>query len=245
MGELSAPGRRAARRGVQRRRGRAWHFKDRVLLTSYFDLVCEGMAVRGLRNRREPRLHLPARRVSLLLESLQELLARRRAQGLLGRSICGGKVSILTSRSTSAPARMSAARHLPWWSRWKASAAFRATGRRAWPRRVTSASDDREQRGTYCIAALILLHGAEWFRSYGTAQSSGTKLISVSGDCERPGVYEYPLGVTVRQVLDDCGAGRTIAVQCGDHRERASTRTNSIVASHSKTSSPAGVHGLQ
>jgi [NiFe] hydrogenase diaphorase moiety large subunit len=38
-------------------------------------------------------------------------------------------------------------------------------------------------------------------------------LLSVSGDCTRPGIYEYPYGVSVRQVLTDCGASEPLAVQ--------------------------------
>jgi [NiFe] hydrogenase diaphorase moiety large subunit len=41
------------------------------------------------------------------------------------------------------------------------------------------------------------------------------KLLSVSGDCERPGVYEVPWGTSVREVLALCGAGETMAVQVG------------------------------
>ncbi|MDH3903790.1 MAG: NADP oxidoreductase, partial [Xanthomonadales bacterium] len=52
-----------------------------------------------------------------------------------------------------------------------------------------------------------------WFHSSGTEQSSGTKLLSISGDCERPGIYEYPYGVSIRQILEDCGAEDTQAVQ--------------------------------
>ncbi|MDX1697808.1 MAG: NADH-ubiquinone oxidoreductase-F iron-sulfur binding region domain-containing protein, partial [Thiohalobacterales bacterium] len=66
---------------------------------------------------------------------------------------------------------------------------------------------------TFCAAALVALHGGEWYRSIGIPGSAGTKLLSVSGDCAYPGIYEYPFGVTVRQVLDDCGAERTQAVQ--------------------------------
>ena len=44
-------------------------------------------------------------------------------------------------------------------------------------------------------------------------RSTGTKILSVSGDCERPGLYEYPFGVRVSQVLKDCGAGDVAAVQ--------------------------------
>jgi [NiFe] hydrogenase diaphorase moiety large subunit len=68
---------------------------------------------------------------------------------------------------------------------------------------------------TLLAAALVAKHGAGWFRSRGTAKSPGSKVLSVSGDCERPGIYEYPMGVTVRQVLDDAGAKATQAVQVG------------------------------
>ncbi len=66
---------------------------------------------------------------------------------------------------------------------------------------------------TLCAAALIALKGGDWYRAVGTARSAGTKLLSVAGDCARPGIYEYPFGVTVRQVLADCGAARAQAVQ--------------------------------
>jgi [NiFe] hydrogenase diaphorase moiety large subunit len=66
---------------------------------------------------------------------------------------------------------------------------------------------------TFCAAALIARNGGEWYRSIGTAKSAGTKLLSVAGDCARPGIYEYPFGTTVRRVLEDCGAEHTLAVQ--------------------------------
>jgi [NiFe] hydrogenase diaphorase moiety large subunit len=66
---------------------------------------------------------------------------------------------------------------------------------------------------TFCAAALIAAHGGDWYRALGTPKSVGTKVLSVSGDCARPGIYEYPFGVPVRQVLADCGAERTQAVQ--------------------------------
>jgi [NiFe] hydrogenase diaphorase moiety large subunit len=66
---------------------------------------------------------------------------------------------------------------------------------------------------TFIAAALIAIHGDDWFRSAGTEQSSGTKLLSISGDCERPGIYEYPFGVTIQQILEDCGAIDVQAVQ--------------------------------
>jgi [NiFe] hydrogenase diaphorase moiety large subunit len=56
--------------------------------------------------------------------------------------------------------------------------------------------------------------GARW-ASVGTARSTGTKIHSVSGDCERPGIYEYPFGTRVDRILEECGATDTQAVQIG------------------------------
>lgn len=66
---------------------------------------------------------------------------------------------------------------------------------------------------TFAAAACVAVHGGAWFALHGTMQSTGTKLFCVSGDCERPGIYEYPWGVSIREVLRDCGAFEVQAVQ--------------------------------
>jgi [NiFe] hydrogenase diaphorase moiety large subunit len=66
---------------------------------------------------------------------------------------------------------------------------------------------------TFMAATLIAVHGAAWFRSVGTEASSGTKLLSICGDCTRPGIYEYPFGVSIQHILQDCGADDCQAVQ--------------------------------
>ncbi len=68
---------------------------------------------------------------------------------------------------------------------------------------------------TYCCAARILDQGAGWFAAIGTERSSGTKLLSVCGDCERPGIYEVPFGISLREVLERAGAEDVAAVQVG------------------------------
>lgn len=59
---------------------------------------------------------------------------------------------------------------------------------------------------TFCAAARIIEIGTENYNRVGLPGSPGTKLISVSGDCSFPGVYEIPWGITVAEVLDLCGA---------------------------------------
>ncbi|OQB23951.1 MAG: NADP-reducing hydrogenase subunit HndC [Firmicutes bacterium ADurb.Bin182] len=66
----------------------------------------------------------------------------------------------------------------------------------------------------------ILVNGAEWFRTLGTEKCPGTKLFTLSGNIAKPGVYEFPIGVTIRSLYEEAGGGcpggkRLIAVQTG------------------------------
>lgn len=54
----------------------------------------------------------------------------------------------------------------------------------------------------------IILRGSEWFRSMGSEASPGFTLYSLSGHVARPGQYEAPLGITLRQLLDRAGGVR-------------------------------------
>jgi NADH-quinone oxidoreductase subunit F len=55
----------------------------------------------------------------------------------------------------------------------------------------------------------IIEHGGAWFAGIGTERSTGPKLFCVSGHVERPGVYEAPMGVTFREIIEDlCGGVR-------------------------------------
>lgn len=54
----------------------------------------------------------------------------------------------------------------------------------------------------------IVAHGADWFKSMGTERSAGMGLFSLSGHVTRPGQYEAPLGITLRELLDMAGGIR-------------------------------------
>lgn len=60
---------------------------------------------------------------------------------------------------------------------------------------------------TLAHAAWISRHGAVAFREQGTEDSPGTALMTLSGACNRPGVYEVPFGVSIRSVVDTVGGG--------------------------------------
>jgi NADH-quinone oxidoreductase subunit F len=53
----------------------------------------------------------------------------------------------------------------------------------------------------------IVASGADWFKSFGTEQSPGTKVVSVSGDVRRPGNYEVELGIPTRKLINGLAGG--------------------------------------
>jgi [NiFe] hydrogenase diaphorase moiety large subunit len=68
---------------------------------------------------------------------------------------------------------------------------------------------------TLVTAVMIIKHGAEKFAQYGTKDSRGSKVFSVSGDTPTPGIFELELGMSVQQFVNEFGDGDTKAVQVG------------------------------
>lgn len=66
---------------------------------------------------------------------------------------------------------------------------------------------------TLCAAARILELGADFFLKLGLPESPGTKLISVSGDCHLPGIYEIEWGMKLEELLELCEAQSPYFIQ--------------------------------
>jgi [NiFe] hydrogenase diaphorase moiety large subunit len=189
-------------------------FKDRILLNSYANVVFEGMTLCGaIIGAKHGYLYLRGE-YFYLHEALERVLQERRDAGLLGQDILGrdgfdfdieihmGAGAYICGEESALIESLEGKRGIP---------------RNRPPFPVTSGYKNQptvvNNVETLVAAARIAVFGADWFRSSGTEKSSGTKLLSISGDCERPGIYEYPFGVSIRQVLEDCGAKDTQAVQ--------------------------------
>ncbi len=191
-------------------------FKDRVLLTAYADLVFEGMTLAGFAVGANKGLLYLRGEYRYLLEPLEAVLAQRRQDKLLGADILGGvnggfdfdieihlgagayicgEESALIESLEGKPGRPRIRPPFPVTSGY--------LGR---PTTVNNVE-------TLAAACLIAKHGGAWYAAIGSGKSAGTKIFSVSGDCARPGIYEYPYGITVAEVLADCGATDTQAVQ--------------------------------
>lgn len=189
-------------------------FKDRVLLTRQADLVFEGMTIAGYTiGAKKGYLYLRGE-YRYLLDALDEVLARRRAMNLLGPKILGragfdfdievhlGAGAYVCGEESALIESLEGKRGVP-----RNRPPYPVThGFLGKPTVVNNVE-------TFAAAALVAARGGDWYRGIGTAKSAGTKLLSVSGDVARPGIYEYPFGVTVREVLEAAGAAGAQAVQ--------------------------------
>jgi NADH-quinone oxidoreductase subunit F len=60
---------------------------------------------------------------------------------------------------------------------------------------------------TIACVPLVFRHGADWFTAQGLPRDGGTRLFGVSGAVKRPGLYELPVGTSLRKIIDDCAGG--------------------------------------
>ncbi len=191
-------------------------FKDRVILSEWPDLVFAGMSIGGYAiGAREGILYLRGE-YAYLRADLEAVLRRRREAGQLGDSVLGqsrfgfdihihmGSGAYVCGEETalieSLEGHRGEARNRP---------PFPVnTGLNGCPTIVNNVE-------TFAWAAAILAKGANWFKGIGTGKSTGPKMLSVSGDVARPGVYELPLGSTIQDVLKTAGGENAKAVVIG------------------------------
>ncbi|KJV06190.1 NAD(P)H-dependent oxidoreductase subunit E [Methylocucumis oryzae] len=190
-------------------------FKDRVLLNSYAEQVFEGMTIAAaIIGAKQGFLYLRGEYL-FLYEKLLALLEQRRQAGLLGQNILGQGITFDIEICLGAGAYICG----------EESALIESLeGKMGIPRNRPPYPVSSGYLGkptivnnveTYLAAAAIAVNGGAWFANLGTEKSKGTKILSISGDCKRPGIYEVPFGITVQAVLDLCGADDVFGVQIG------------------------------
>ena len=191
-------------------------FKDRLILSEHADLVFDGMTIAAIAAGAQKGILYLRGEYVYMLNDLETVLARRREDGMLGQNSAGrigfdfdveirlGSGAYVCGEETALIESLEGHRGEP-----RNRPPFPVdTGYLGRPTVVNNVE-------TLAWAACILARGAEWFNRIGTEQSAGPKLLSISGDCENPGVYEFPLGVSIAEVLKAAGAEDAKAVQIG------------------------------
>ncbi len=190
-------------------------FKDRVILTERPDRVLAGMTIAGYAIGADEGILYLRGEYAYLRPFLEDVLQKRRQDGLLGNNILGkgfdfdiriqmGAGAYICGEETALISSCEGLRGDP-----KNRPPFPA--QKGYLERPTVVNNVE----TLCAVTKILEHGPGAFAEHGTSGSSGTKLLSVSGDCSRPGVYEVEFGMSLRDVLRLVGADDAAAVQVG------------------------------
>jgi [NiFe] hydrogenase diaphorase moiety large subunit len=191
-------------------------FKDRVLLTEFADMIFEGMTVAGYSiGARQGILYL--RYEYRYLENyLNNILYEMRNSNLLGKNIAGKSGFDFDIRIQLGGGAYVCGE--------ESALIESAEGKRGEPRDrppfpvevgYLNKPTIINNVETLCSAVKIVNNGSDWFKSYGTKESSGTKILSISGDCKYPGIYEVEWGFRIRDLLDMTGAKDVQAVQVG------------------------------
>lgn len=182
-------------------------FKDRVILTELPKLLFEGMAIAGYAIGAANGILYIRYEYKYLQKHLEKALEDLRAENIIGdfniriqygagAYVCGEESALLES----------------------------AEGKRGEPRDRPPFPVDKgylekptviNNVETLCSVVKIIKNGSDWYSSLGTRESTGTKLLSISGDCRFPGVYEIEWGFSIYDILQMVGATDTQAVQVG------------------------------
>lgn len=182
-------------------------FKDRFLMTHIPFQLLEGMTIAAYVVGAAKGYIYVRHEYPEAQETMRRSIAAAKAAGFLGTSICGsdfhfdleifsGAGSYLCGEETALLSSMEGKKGRP---RLKPPYPTQS-GLWGKPTLINNVE-------TLANIPPVVGRGADWYRSLGTADSPGTKLISLSGDVARRGLYEVPFGTTFRQIIQDFGGG--------------------------------------
>lgn len=189
-------------------------FKDRVLMNSMPGLMLEGMAIAAYAVGSERGTIYLRAEYTWMKDKLQHTIDRFRKMKLLGENIAG-----IEGFNFDIRLQLGAGAYV---CGEETAMLNSLEGRRGEPRNKRFFPTERgflqkptviNNVETFCAAARIVQLGADHFLAGGTPGSPGTKVLSISGDCRLPGIYEVEWGTTVRELLRRCEADRPYFIQ--------------------------------
>lgn len=191
-------------------------FKDRVILTEKPRLLFEGMAIAGHAIGASEGILYVRYEYKYLQQHLEATLDKMRDEKLLGSNIGGQQGFDFDIRIQYGAGAYVCGEE---------SALIESSeGKRGEPRDRPPFPVEQGYLGmptvvnnveTLCAVVKVITQGGSWYRSFGTQESTGTKLLSISGDCHYPGVYEVEWGFTIDDILEMVGAEQVQGVQVG------------------------------
>jgi NADH:ubiquinone oxidoreductase subunit F (NADH-binding) len=182
-------------------------FKDRVLIDSCPQLVLEGMAIVAYAVGAEAGYVYIRGEYGSQAERLLGAIDEAEDCNILGSQIGGTAFSFPVHVHQGAGAYICGE---------ETALLESLEGKRGEPRARPPYPTDFGYRGqptvvsnveTLAAVPMILARGADWYRSLGDPDTPGTKLYTLLGEVNRPGLFEGPFRLTLRQIVDDFGEG--------------------------------------
>ena len=185
-------------------------FKDRALIDSNPHLLLEGMAIAAYAvGAAEGYIYIRGE-YAAQAELLETAIAQAAARGKLGRNIEGSSFSFNIHLHRGAGAYICGE---------ETALLESLEGKRGEPRMRPPYPTVSGFRGfptvvnnveTFANVPAILRRGAQWYRRLSPGKErAGTKLYTVLGSVNNPGLFEAPFGLTLRQIIDEFGGGMT------------------------------------
>ena len=189
-------------------------FKDRVILTELPHMIFEGMTIGGYAIGAKQGILYLRSEYSYMKLYLEKTLDDLRTKNLLGKNIAGKAGFDFDIRIQFGAGAYVCGE--------ESALIESAEGKRGEPRNRPPFPVEKGYLNqptiinnveTLCSTVRIIENGADWYKAIGTEKSTGTKVLSISGDCKFPGIYEIEWGMTIKQMLEMCGAENAQAVQ--------------------------------
>ncbi len=191
-------------------------FKDRFILNHFPDLCIAGMTIAAMAIGADKGIIYLRGEYSYLRGQIEYVLATRRETNLLGKDIFGkeglnfdieirmGVGAYVCGEETCLIESLEGQRG-------------EARNRPPFPVNTGFMGDATIVNNveTFAWVTSIADKGVNWFKNIGTDRSTGLKMFSVSGDCQKPGIYEFPMGITISELLKVVGGSGAKAVQVG------------------------------
>ncbi|HVT02150.1 MAG TPA: NADH-quinone oxidoreductase subunit NuoF [Thermoanaerobaculia bacterium] len=182
-------------------------FKDRVIVEKDPHLLIEGMIISAYAIRSNPMSYIYIRGEFYYGSTvLEKALVEAREKGFLGKNILGSGFDLDITVHRGAGAYICGE---------EMGLIESIEGHRGQPRvkppfpavvGVFGGPTIVQNVETLACVPLIINNGAEWFKSFGIPKNTGPKLYCVSGHVKKPGVYEFPMGINLKELIyEHCG----------------------------------------
>lgn len=182
-------------------------FMDRMIMESYPYRVLEGIILASFAVGATEGILYIRSEYPLAVKRMRQAIIDCEEAGLLGQNICGSGHSLTLKLFEGAGAFVCGE---------ESALIASLEGRRGMPNYRPPFPAENGLNGgptlinnaeTYSLVPWIIRNGAEEFSKLGTEHSKGTKVFSLAGKIERGGLIEVPMGMTIREVVEQIGGG--------------------------------------